>query len=257
MAVEARFDLAPEKAIDLFREKGFVTAFAWQDVWQQEHDAAFTVAKMMDLDLLRDVRKAVDRAIADGVTFEDFRKELEPVLFDAGWWGKKEMIDPATGEPKLVQLGSPRRLRTIFRVNLQTAYQAGHWRQIQETKDEAPYLMYDAVDDGRTRAEHKSWDGTVLPADHAWWRTHMPPNGWGCRCGVIQLSADQVEAMGKQVAESAPEVRSFEYTNPRTGEISEVPQGVDPGWAYNPGASRLENLQEQLALKQQEFRDGR
>lgn len=253
MTIEARFDLPPEKALKFFRAKGFITSFAWQDVWQQENDAAFTVAKMMDVDLLRDVRKAVDRALAEGLTFEQFREQLEPALVDAGWWGKKEMTDPDTGETKAVQLGSPRRLRTIFRVNLQTAYQAGHWQQIQDTKDEAPYLMYDAVDDGRTRAEHREWDGKVLPADDPWWQTHMPPNGWNCRCGVIQLSAEQVRAMGKEVERRAPEGGAYQYTNPRTGEITNVPKGVDPGWAYNPGASRIDYLRQQLDQKLREF----
>lgn len=256
-ALEARFDLAPEKALRFFRSKGYITSFAWQDVWQREHDAAFTVAKMMDADLLRDVRMALDKAIAEGRTFQQFRDEIEGRLAQAGWWGVKEMRDPATGETKLVELGTPRRLQTIFQVNMQTAYAAGHWQQIQDTKDSAPYLMYDAVDDGRTRPEHAAWDGTILPADDPWWQDHMPPNGWNCRCSVIQLSAAQVKEMGKTVSEKPPAGGSYRYTNPRTGEVSQVPQGVDPGWAYNPGASRAEQLRQQLDQKLQEYRNAR
>lgn len=256
MSADARFDLPPAEAIAFFRGKGYATSFAWQDVWQREHDAAFTVAKMADVDLLRDVRMAVDKAIAEGATFEQFRDSIEGRLVEAGWWGRGEMVDPLTGETELVQLGSPRRLRTIFQTNIQTSFAAGHWAQIQQTKRDAPYLMYDAVMDSSTREEHADWDGTVLPADDPWWDTHMPPNGFGCRCGVIQLSAEQVQAMGLEVDE-APETRTREYTNPRTGEISQVPAGVDPGWAYNPGADRQADLERQLATKQREFRDGR
>lgn len=256
MALSINFKLAPAEALKFFRAKGLKTSFAWQDVWQQEHEAAFTVAKMMDVDLLRDVRAAVDKAIAEGETLQQFSKALKPRLVDAGWWGKKEMADPETGEVKLVQLGSPRRLRTIFRVNMQTAYAAGDWAQIQETKAEAPYLMYDAIDDGRTRPQHRAWDGIVLPIDDPWWNTHRPPNGWNCRCSVIQLSADQVRAMGKTVAEKAPASPTREYTNPRTGEVSRVPVGIDPGWAYNPGASRLEHLRQSYEEKLRGFRDG-
>lgn len=257
MAAEARFDLAPEKALAFFRGKGYATSFAWQDVWQQEHDAAFTVAKLMDVDLLRDVRAAVDKALADGQTFEQFRDGLEGRLVEAGWWGKAEMKDPATGETQLVQLGSPRRLRTIFRTNLQTAYSAGHWAEIQSTKADAPYLMYDAVDDSATREEHAAWDGTVLPADDPWWQTHMPPNGWNCRCGVIQLSAEQAQAMGYAPTDKAPASPTREWVNPRSGVIERVPVGIDPGWAYNPGASRTDELQAQLDQKRREFLDGR
>ncbi len=40
--------------------------FSWQDVWKSEHAAGFTVAKAMDLDLLADIRSAVDQALAEG-----------------------------------------------------------------------------------------------------------------------------------------------------------------------------------------------
>lgn len=255
MALDARFDLAPAEALKFFRAKGYKLGFAWQDVWHEEHDAAFTVAKMMDVDLLRDVRAQVDRAIAEGRTLAQFRRELEPALQDAGWWGKKAMIDEATGETVLAQLGSPRRLRTIFRVNMQTAYAAGNWQQVQDTKADAPYLMYDAIDDNRTRPQHHAWDGTVLPVDDPWWDTHTPPNGWNCRCSVIQLSRSQLEGMGKAV-DQAPASPEREYVNPRSGEISRVPVGIDPGWAYNPGKDRLAHLQSDYDAKLKEYRDG-
>lgn len=254
MPAEARFDLAPRKALEFFKGKGYATSFAWQDVWQYQHDEAFTVAKMMQVDLLKDVRAAVDKAISDGQTLDQFREALKPRLVEAGWWGRAEMTDPATGETSLVQLGSPRRLRVIFETNMQTAYAAGHWTQIQQTEKDAPFLMYDAVNDAQTRPEHAAWDGLVLRADDPWWQTHYPPNDWGCRCGVIQLSADQV---GKDGPDTAPPVQMRDWVNPRTGEVEQVPKGVGAGWAYAPGSSRVELLREQLAAKQQEFRDGR
>lgn len=257
MSATVRFDLPPKEALKFFRAKGYRTSFAWQDVWQQEHEAAFTVAKMMDVDLLRDVRAAVDKAIADGQTFQEFRKNLEPTLVDAGWWGRKEMVDPQTGETREVQLGSVRRLRTIFRVNMQTSYAAGDWAQIEENAKTAPYLMYDAVDDNRTRPEHRAWDGTVLRWDDPWWNTHRPPNGWNCRCSVIQLSERDVKRRGIEIATKPPAFsnQTYEYTNPRTGEVTDVPRGIDPGWAYNPGKDRLANLNKQYDDKLREWND--
>ena len=35
-----------------------------------------------------------------------------------------------------------------------------------------------------------------------------------------------------------------EYVNPRTGEVTQVPVGIDPGFAYNPGIARQQALQE-------------
>lgn len=244
MTVAVDFTLAPRQALKFFRDKGLKPSFAWQDMWQEEHDAAFTVAKMMNVDLLADVRAAVDKAIAEGQTLQEFSKLLKPRLVEAGWWGKAVMEDPADGTSQLVQLGSVRRLRTIFRVNMQTSYAAGSWAQIQDTKSEAPYLMYDAIDDNRTRPQHRAWDGTVLPVDDPWWRTHTPPNGWNCRCSVIQLSKSQAASMGKAQPDKAPPSPTREYTNPRTGEVVRVPVGIDPGFGYNPGESRVEHLRQ-------------
>ena len=257
MPAEARFDLAPAKAIQFFRGKGYAMSFAWQDLWMTGHDEAFTIAKMLNIDLLRDVRMAVDKALADGQTLNEFRDLLKPRLLEAGWWGKAEMEDPATGETKTVQLGSPRRLQVIFETNMQTSYAAGHWAQIQQTKADAPYLMYDAVHDSQTRPEHAAWDGTVLLADDPWWQTHYPPNDWGCRCGVIQLSGDQVAAMGKDGPDAAPPVEMRSVLNARTGETEQVPKGVGLGWDYAPGATRADLYREQLTAKQREFRDGK
>jgi SPP1 gp7 family putative phage head morphogenesis protein len=244
VSIAAQFGLAPAEALKFFRTKGLKKGFAWQDVWKQEHDAAFTVAKMMDVDLLQSVKDAVNEAIANGTTLAEFKKQLTPKLQQAGWWGVQEQLDPLTGKTRLVQLGSPRRLETIFRTNLQTAYAAGDWAQIQENASSAPYLMYDAVDDNRTRPEHHQWDGTVLRIDDPWWNSHRPPNGWNCRCSVIQIGDRELKRQGMSGPDTAPPITTREYINKRTGEVSRVPVGIDPGWDYNPGASRQTHLQQ-------------
>ncbi len=231
------FDLRPEAALQFFRSKGLKASFSWQDMWADEHDTAFTVAKMMDMDLLRDVKEHVDRALASGTTFQDFRKSLEPELVKRGWWGRAAMNDPLTGETRNVQLGSVRRLQTIFRTNMQSAYAAGDWEQILDTADSAPFLMYDAIDDNRTRPQHHAWDGTTLRFDDPWWQTHRPLNGYNCRCSTIQLSDADLKASGKTVSSKAPAVTTREYVNQRSGEISEIPDGIDPGFDYNPGST--------------------
>src|SRR5690606_34089558 len=94
--------------------------------------------------------------------------------------------------------------RTIYETNLRMAHAAGRWERIERTAESRPYLRYVAILDGRERDEHRLWHGTVLPWDHPWWQTHMPPNGWGCRCKVMQLSDRDLERYGLQVAKRAP-----------------------------------------------------
>jgi hypothetical protein len=62
-----------------------------------------------------------------------------------------------------------------------------------------------------------------------------------CRCSVIQLSEDEIDELGLQESPS-PKVQTFKWRNPRTGKVEVIPQGIDPGFAYNPGQARLDKL---------------
>lgn len=242
------FDVPPEQAIGYFKAKGLRPTFSYADMMGEAHDHAFTVAKMMDVDLLGQVRASLDSAMANGTQFKEWADGLVPILQSAGWWGRKEMLDPLTGKVMIAQLGSPWRLETIFRTNMQTSYAVGQWQEIAEQSDIAPFLMYDAIDDFRTRPLHASWDRKVLPVSSAWWKTHYPPNGWNCRCGVIQLDATEVKRLG--LAQSEPPNDGF-YTwqNPRTGEISKIPNGIDPSFNKNSGMNYLADLKTLQAEK--------
>lgn len=241
--------LAPQEAIAFFRGKGLLESFAWPDVWQEEHAKAFTVAKAMRRDILQDIYEAVDRALADGTTLETFRRELTPLLQAKGWWGRQEATDPLTGEIRNVQLGAPRRLETIFDVNLRSAYQAGRWQRIERTKAALPFLRYVAVGgkagDGRTRLQHRAWHGTTLPVGHPWWDTHYGPCGWRCRCTAQQLTLGQyqrLKARGVEVTETPVQFPPRRWKNPRTGEVIVVETGIDPGFSYNVGKAYLRGI---------------
>ena len=227
----------PVEAIEHFRAKGFHVGFDWRDTDAAQHLRSFTVAKAMREDILQDIRGGVDGALAEGLSFGQFRQRLEPLLRTKGWWGRQTMLDPVTGKMREVQLGSPRRLRIIYDTNLRTAHARGHWQQIERTAAEAPWLRYVAVLDGRTRPEHMAWHGTVLRFDDPFWSTHYPPNGWRCRCLVQQFSDADLEAFGFTPSQGPPpgsgETRP--WTNRRTGRTVQVPVGIDPGFGHNVG----------------------
>jgi len=220
-----------QEAIAAFRRRAsnLVKTDRWPDLWQNEHAAKFTVARSIGYDIEGDIADALDKALAGGTTFEQFARDLVPTLKAKGWWGRVERGDGAQ-----VQLGSFRRLTTIFNVNMRVSYAAGRWEQIQRTKQDLPYLMYSAVLDRRTRPAHRAWHGTILPVDHEWWQTHYPPCGWNCRCSVIQLTESAARRRGG-VTETPPSGPPKRWFNPVTGETIEVPFGIDPGWAHNPG----------------------
>ncbi|ESQ78446.1 phage minor head protein [Asticcacaulis sp. YBE204] len=234
--------LAPKDALAFFRSKGFQTSFDYRDVWQAEHARAYTVAKMMNRDLLEETRAINDQSIAEGWTYDQFRRALKPKLQAAGWWGKQLMGDPATGEIKLVQLGSDRRLRTIFNTNARVAYAAGNWSRIERNKVALPWLVYWTKEDERVRPEHAAWHLVCLSVDDPWWDTHFPPCGWGCRCDTRSFSQRMLEDRKIEVTKTPPKFPLKTYINPRTGEVTEVETGIDPSWNYNVGKAPLRPL---------------
>ncbi|ROO28238.1 phage minor head protein [Salinisphaera orenii] len=170
----------PQDALDYWRGKDVRPGFSHEDVWGDEHAHAFTVAKMTKLDLLEDTRASLEDALAEGKTFRQWSNEIRPRMQAKGWWGVKEQIDPATGLPERVQLGSPRRLKTIYRANMRSARAAGQWQRIQRTKESRPYLVYLLGPSEEHRAEHVDLQGLTLPVDDPTWGEIYPPNGYGC-----------------------------------------------------------------------------
>lgn len=241
----------PKEALDYIKNKGWKVGFSHLDVYKEEHARYFTVAKATQMDVLKSIRGEVEKALAEGMTFRQFEKDLTPTLQRLGWWGKKEMVDPATGKARLVQLGSPRRLKTIYDANLRTSRAAGQWERVQRTKEALPYLRYGLGPSEKHRIEHAEWSGITLPVDHPWWNTHYPPKGWGCKCRARQVSQYEMDKKGWTVSEPPPD-EMREWVNKRTGEIDLVPKGVDPGWNFNPGKERRENIDKLLTGKLEE-----
>lgn len=247
MAVELKA-VAPADAIAAYEaRRGKLTeTFSWQDLFGEEHATQLTVAKSAGFDILKDIDAAMAKALAEGRTLQQFSKELKPVLQAKGWWGRQRVTDPLTGEERLATLGSTRRLRTIFEINARVSYAAGHWASFERNKAARPYLRYVCILDERTRPLHRARHNLVLPVDHPYWNEWAPPNGWGCRCTLQSLSERDIRRLqreGEVLKFEPPEGTSRDYANRRTGEVVRVPDGIDPGWSYNPGKAGWRALQ--------------
>ncbi|MCI5075560.1 phage minor head protein [Oricola sp.] len=251
----ARFrPLPPREAIAALRARGMTldASFAWQDVYAEEHAAMFTVAKSAGYDILDDIWATLLASLEDGRTFREFAADLEPVLRARGWWGKETVTEPQTGETRVIQLGSPRRLETIFGVNMRVSHAAGHWSRFERMKAERPFLRYVAILDERTRQSHAALHNLVLPFDHPFWDVFAPPNGWNCRCTLQnfnQTDIDRLVARGVPLRFEPPEITYRDWTNRRTGEVRRIPDGIDPGWDYNPGKSGHQETKRRLETR--------
>jgi SPP1 gp7 family putative phage head morphogenesis protein len=180
------------EAVEWFRQRVPMLEGEFASLDAAAKRKAFTVAGVAQLDMVHQVWQALDKALADGTTFEEFKATVGQRLAVA--WGKP----------------NPARLETIFRTNMQLAYGAGRYRQLTDPDvlETRPYWMYDAVLDSRTSSLCKRLDKTVLRHDDPFWKSHIPPLHHRCRSGLRSLTAEQAQARG--VTESPPDEQASE-----------------------------------------------
>lgn len=74
-----------------------------------------------------------------------------------------------------------------------SADMAGRWENF--SKDEDDYnLQYRTAGDSHVRPEHAELNGVTLPFSDPFWDEYYPPNGWNCRCTVVQVLKDKYPA---------------------------------------------------------------
>jgi len=234
----AAFDLPFDEAIAFFRQKIDMPSKDYRMLYEGMHARAFVVAGATNAQLLADLRAAIDKALADGTTLDTFRKDFAQIVAKNGWTDYTG-ADSAKGRAW--------RTGVIYDTNLRTARAAGQWAQIQKTKKTHKWLRYVAVQDDRTRDEHRQWDGLVLDADDPFWRTHYPPNGWNCRCTVEALDRIDLDEEGIEPGTAPPVEMETRSVKTADGAMEvKVPKGIDTGFGYNAGQAAGDRITPEL-----------
>lgn len=198
----------------------------WLDLVREIDAAANDRAAGMTDSMVESILDAITRGLEDGTGPAEFRKEFDAISIAQGWKGGNE---------------EGWRSNLTFRVQTSLAMAAGRWTQIQRLKKTRPWLRYVTAGDPRVRDAHRAWHNVILPVDHPWWKTHFPPNGFNCRCHVQSLNDRDLVRYGLTPSADAPEVIMAERFVKVDGVRKRVmvPEGIDPGFAYNPGAAGL------------------
>lgn len=160
-----------EAAVSWFRQRTPVTDEEYAVLRNDARNKAFTVAGVAQLDVVADVYRALETAIANKESFETFRSKVEEKLTRE--WGEE----------------NPTRVKLIFTTNVQLAYGAGRYEQMTrpENRDRRPWWRYEAVLDGRATKDCRLRHGTVRKAADPWWKKNFPPRHFRCRCAVVPL----------------------------------------------------------------------
>lgn len=208
--------LPPAEALEYWRSRVPMTKAEYDAAGAEAKKRAVYVGGLAKADLVREVFESMHQSMSDGTTFEAWKRDIGPRLQKAGWTD-----------------ASPHRLETIYRTNVQSAYMAGRYAQMQRAVKLRPYWQYSAVNDSRTRPAHRALHGKVYPADHSFWGTWYPPNGFRCRCTVKSLSERQVRARGLEVETEIPtSLDEAAHGIPGLGTVAIAP---DKGFAGNVG----------------------
>lgn len=239
----------------------------WYDTWHEEHHRAFVVAKLCKADLLQEVHDSLQKAVDEGQTFEEWRKEIQPKL-EGRWLGKTEgelwdemeeedkkrlkeqakeegRPDPEpTGKQRDKEI-TPKRLETIYRTNMKVAHVAGQYQSLIDKAELYPYWQYHTQEDDRVRGSHAVLNNKVFRYDDPFWDTHFPPNGWRCRCYVLSLNERGLKRQGLStddvIDSSKLKTREDESAGGHT-KLTYIIDGKDAstadGWNYNPGKIR-------------------
>lgn len=77
-------------------------------------------------------------------------------------------------------------LRAEYNFVQSSAQMAAKWEQFAEDGDRYN-LQYRTAGDSKVRPAHAALNGVTLPPSDPFWQTYYPPNGWNCRCNVVQV----------------------------------------------------------------------
>lgn len=184
----------------------------------QEHaailDSSFAEVRMSDT-----LRQSLSRSnyIFSGIkTFHEMN-EAFPSLIDEN--GNRKPFERFLNDvQKINQTYNRNYLRAEYNFAHASAQMAEKWEQFQQDGDEFN-LQYRTVQDGRVRPSHAALDRITLPPSHPFWQQYFPPNGWNCRCNVVQVLKGkypttpdtEVEHLTRQNDDANPKEQFFRF----------------------------------------------
>ena len=145
-------------------------------------DSSFKQVEMSDI-----MRRRLERSnyIFSGMkTFHELNEAFPSLLDENG--NRKSFERFLNDVRKVDKTYNGNYLRAEYNFIQASAQMAGKWERFMEDGDRYN-LQYRTANDGKVRPEHASLHGVTLPVTDSFWEEFYPPNGWGCRCTVVQV----------------------------------------------------------------------
>lgn len=156
------------EAVEYLKKRDVLNKVDYDRLSAQLKFRAFTASRISDGALLKRINGELIKNIEDGNGLKDFlgmtkTDVLSKVgLGNAGGWYWE----------------------TVYRTNVQTAYNAGRMMGYEEDRPLALELV--VIDDARTTDYCRQYAGKgfILPYDDPFWKTHIPPFHFNCRTTI-------------------------------------------------------------------------
>lgn len=187
-------DMKPSESLLLYSKKIPVAKWEFGQMLAREKAQAFTVAGIVEKDLLRQTQSLVFRAIEGGWSLQKFEYGLR----EAGikYTGTAYGDAAKRGQPI-----TPIHAETIIRTNFADVYNRGRDLLFDDKAvvEFVPAYQYSAILDSRTRPEHRRMDENVYGRNDPIWTYSRPPNGFNCRCMLIPVTSNHEYIVSKKI----------------------------------------------------------
>ena len=154
-----------QSALDFLKQKKSLPSKLYRELEEEARARAFTVSGYTTLEILEQFLQELEAGVEQGTTKEVFREKMNAFLEEKGYEGM-----------------NPWKADVVYRTNLQTAYNAGHYKAMTDptTRKLRPYWQYITAGDGDVRPSHAAMQGKVFRCDDPIWDIWDPPNGFRC-----------------------------------------------------------------------------
>ena len=180
------------EAVEYLKKRDVIKKVDYDKLSDKMRFRAFTASRINDGKLLERLNAEMIANVHDGKGLKDFLSLTKTDILDKvgmgpnqGWYWE-----------------------TVYRTNVQTAYNAGRAMGFAEDKPTA--LEFVGIDDARQTDVCHSLMGIVRPYDDPFWQTHFPPLHFNCRSTVRAIyDEDELPEEWSKLEEAESPAKGF------------------------------------------------
>lgn len=207
-----------------------------KEIGEEINSRAFYVSKLSVSAIANPLREISNDYVNGTLTLQEAQDRIRQI---------------ASGSPDEIARQLMRRSRAsqVLQTQRQMARGVAEWQSWQENKEDFPYIIYHANNDGWVRPSHKALDGKVFRVDDPFIQTHMPGEwDYNCRCWGEQVTKKR----GEREAEKTGGIQ------PPGQATYDAESGFmfNPANAFRPNVSELKNKTEVVQSMADSVRHG-